>query len=102
MIAQEVTQKVREIVSRSQPVEVPAENDLIRRRVIECFAITMIGDGALGFIEPVRHIQLWLRGPSWWRKMMQPFADSPELTRWVAAAEFGLGIWLAIRQEPEV
>jgi hypothetical protein len=71
---------------------------LVRRRAIECLALTMIGDGTLAFIEPVQHVQLWLRGPSWWRRMLQPFADNPELTRWLGAAEFAFGFWLARKQ----
>jgi uncharacterized protein YjeT (DUF2065 family) len=73
---------------------------LVRRRAVECLALTMMGDGALGFIEPAGHVQLWLRGPKLWRRMLQPFAESPELTRWVGAAEFAVGVWLALRQEP--
>ncbi len=80
------------------PGEYKPNNHLVRRRALECFALTMIGDGTLGFIEPVEHVQLWLRGPKWWRQMLQPFADNPELTRWVGAAEFALGVWLARKQ----
>ena len=76
-------------------------NHLLRRRATECMALTMMGDGALGFIAPEGHVQLWLRGPRLWRRMLQPFADHPQLTRWVGAAEFAAGAWLALHQEEE-
>jgi len=102
MITQEVAESAQERISQTVPQITAASNNLIRRRILECFAITMIGDGVLGFVEPKGHVQLWLRGPSWWRRMLQPFAKRPELTRWVGAAEFAFGIWLAIQQEPQI
>jgi hypothetical protein len=101
MIAQDVAQKAKKLASRNTARTAPARNDLIRRRAIECVAITMIGDGVLGFVEPVRHVQLWMRGPRLWREMLRPFAEHPQLTRWAGAAGVAFGIWLAIQQEPE-
>ncbi|HEX5470510.1 MAG TPA: hypothetical protein VFW73_01425 [Lacipirellulaceae bacterium] len=70
------------------------------RRAIECIAMSMIGDGILGFVEPERHVQLWYAGPRWWQKMVQPFVERPTLTRWVGAAEIACGFWLASEQKP--
>ncbi len=70
------------------------------RRAMECFAMSMIGDGLLAFVEPERHVQLWYSGPRWWQRMMQPFADRPTFTRWVGAVEAAVGFWLASEQTP--
>lgn len=102
MIAQNVAERAREMASHGTSQATTSNNHLIRRRALECFAITLIGDGALAFVEPTRHVQLWLRGPSWWRKMLEPFVERPQLTRWVGAAELAFGIWLATQQEPEL
>lgn len=70
------------------------------KRTLECAAMMMIGDGALGLLQPQRHMRLWENGPCWWRAMMQPFVRRPALTRAVGAAELAAGIWLAHRQQP--
>ena len=65
------------------------DRELILRRVTECLAMSMIGDGFLGFVEPRRHVDLWFKGPKWWRQMLLPFARRPELTRWVVRGRSG-------------
>jgi hypothetical protein len=75
-------------------------NSLAARRALECLAIGMIGDGALAFVEPKRHAELWVRGPGWWQSMVRPFAKRPQLTRWFGAGEALCGFWLAARQRP--
>ena len=76
------------------------EANLAEHRVLECVGLAMIGDGALAFVEPEGHVSLWRRGPNLWQKMMDPFLRHPTLTRWVGAAEFALGFWIACRQQP--
>jgi len=67
------------------------------RRVLELFAILMIGEGVLTIIAPRRHSLLWEFGPEGYKRAVEAFAEHPTLTRLVAAAEAGLGIWLALR-----
>jgi hypothetical protein len=73
---------------------------MIAERAKECLAMMMIGDGVLAMLEPRRHMLLWEEGPSWWRAMVEPFANRPTLTRCVGAGELALGVWLASRQTP--
>jgi hypothetical protein len=100
MITGEFVGNTQRKISQTVGILNGSSNDLIRRRALECFALTMIGDGVLGFVEPKRHVQLWLRGPKVWQSMLQPFVDNPDLTRWIGAAEVAAGIWLALRQAP--
>jgi hypothetical protein len=72
----------------------------VARRVTECVAMMMIGDGALGVLEPRRHMKLWEAGPDWWRSIVRPFAENSALTRCVGAAELVAGVWLARQQGP--
>ena len=69
----------------------------MRVRVAESVAIMMIGDGVIGALFPRRHVLRWLRGPTVWRRVMRPFADRPGLTRALAAAQVGAGVWWAAR-----
>jgi hypothetical protein len=74
---------------------------MIDRRLQETVAMALIGDGVLGVVAPVEHCRVWQAGPSWWRKMIEPFVKHPHVTRCLAAAELGLGIWLALRAEDQ-
>ena len=65
----------------------------------DLFAMVLIGDGALSFARPKRHVWLWQFGPEGYREAMEKFAENPGFTRAVAAAEIGLGLWLARRTE---
>jgi hypothetical protein len=53
--------------------------------------------GVLTLIAPRRHSLLWEFGPEGYRRAIEAFAEHPTLTRLVATAEAGLGIWLALR-----
>jgi hypothetical protein len=73
---------------------------MLGRRLAECIAMMMIGDGALALLEPHRHMKLWDTGPGWWQAIIRPFAQHSLLTRYVGAAELAAGILLAHRQRP--
>lgn len=90
---------ISKLKSRVQQAR-PSDESLLLRRATECLAITMIGDGVLAFLEPQRHVGLWRRGPEPWQQMVRPFEEHPQLTRWLGAAEFAFGLWLASRQLP--
>jgi hypothetical protein len=70
----------------------------VGRRLAECVAMLMIGDGLLALVDPERHMKLWHRGPHLWEMIMRPFVKNPELTRWAGAAELAIGVWLAQQQ----
>ena len=71
------------------------------RRVNELIAMLMVGDGVVGFVAPRRHMLLWKFGPEGYKKLVRGFAERPNLTRSLAAAEAGVGLWLALRQYRE-
>lgn len=100
MTASAVAERIPRHRTFKQPMPPAILSRLARRRVAECLAMTMIGDGFLAMVEPVRHEQLWHEGPKWWRTMLQPFAGRPSLVRCIGAAEFAFGFWLASKQKP--
>jgi hypothetical protein len=67
------------------------------RRIAELVAMLMIGEGVLTLIAPRRHSLLWEFGPEGYRRALEAFAEHPTLSRLVAAAEAGSGLWLALR-----
>ena len=67
------------------------------RRIAELIAMLMIGEGVLTLVAPRRHSLLWEFGPEGYRRAIEAFAEHPTLSRLVAAAEAGLGLWLALR-----
>ena len=67
------------------------------RRIAELVAMLMIGEGMLTIIAPRMHSLLWEYGPEGYKMAIEAFAEHPTLTRLVAAAEAGLGLWLALR-----
>jgi hypothetical protein len=67
------------------------------RRIAEVVAMLMIGEGVLTLVAPRRHSLLWEFGPEGYKRAIEAFAEYPTLTRLVAAAEAGLGLWLALR-----
>ena len=67
------------------------------RRVLELLAILMLGEGVLTLIAPRRHSIVWDCGPEAFRRAIEGYAERPTLARVVAAAEAGLGLWLALR-----
>lgn len=68
------------------------------KRVMETVAMLLVGDGVIALVAPRRHSYLWEFGPEGYRRAMEAFAQRPGLTRLLAAAEVGLGLWLALRQ----
>lgn len=66
-------------------------------RAREIVGIILIGDGFVGAAIPRRHVQRWLAGPAWWRDVMRPFADRPQLTRTLAIGELVAGAALVLR-----
>ena len=53
--------------------------------------------GVLTLIAPRRHSLLWEYGPEGYKRAVEAFAEHPTLARLAAAAEAGLGLWLALR-----
>ena len=66
-------------------------------RIREVVAMSMIGDGVLGAWQPARHAARWQVGPTSWQRLMHVFVRRPWLTRLLAAAETGGGLWYACR-----
>lgn len=71
---------------------------MIRDRLLEMFALMLIGDGVVGLVQPERHSRLWLQGPQPYREAMRPFVRHPSLTRVIGAGEIAVGLWWAGRQ----
>ena len=67
----------------------------------ELIAMAMIGEGVIATVCPEGHTSLWRVGPTPMRKIASAFAHRPNMTRIVAAAEAGIGLWWALRQLPE-
>ncbi len=77
-------------------------NNLLLRRVLQCGALFLIGDGVMGLIKPRWHSALWHFGPDLARAVTEELADHPTTARIVYGAEAALGIALASLQTPEV
>lgn len=74
--------------------------ELVKRMAAESLAMIMVGDALVTLVDPERHIRLWMKGPDPLRGFMNSFLKRPWLTRGLALAELGAGIWLAERQDP--
>jgi hypothetical protein len=70
-------------------------------RLQDLLALMTIGDGVLALARPREHCLVWLRGPETWERMVEWFADRPNLTRAVGAAEVAFGLWWAFQQTPQ-
>jgi hypothetical protein len=68
----------------------------------ELFALLLIGEGVVGMLHPDRYLRLWELGPRPFRELIKWCEARPGLLRLVCAAEAGAGLWLALRQLPEV
>lgn len=77
-----------------------ADNKLLKCWAKESLAMMMIGDGLLAVVDPDRHVRLYMKGPAWWRRLLNAFAERPGMTRALGAAAVGLGVWLAEKQNP--
>ena len=75
---------------------------MIGKRLMETFAMAIIGDSLLCVVSPRRHLSLWLNGPQWWRHTWEPFVRFPGLTRVLGMLGLGFGLWLAWTQEPQL
>ena len=69
-----------------------------KKRMVEAFAIVVIGDGAIEVISPREHSRLWETGPEAARRVARFFAENPNYMRALGAAQIGFGVWLALRQ----
>lgn len=70
-------------------------------RIKEVIAILLVGDGVVALVNPFRHSLLWRSGPGLWERLMDPFVETPALTRWLGALEAAAGLWLASRQKAD-
>ncbi|HEX5245052.1 MAG TPA: hypothetical protein VFW23_17470 [Tepidisphaeraceae bacterium] len=75
---------------------------MITRRLLETFAMAIIGDSVLCILNPRGHTSLWLNGPAWWERTWRPIVRHPATTRLLGALGLGLGIWLAWKQEEPI
>ena len=68
-------------------------------RVIEILGQVVVGDGVTCLIVPRRHMLLWRDSLpwTWWRTMVQWFADNPWSTMLIGVAELIGGTWLIVR-----
>ena len=73
---------------------------MVMRRLIELGAIMAIGEGVVALVAPRRYSLLWRLGPQSYQRLMTGLAERPALVRFFAAAEVGVGLWLALRQFP--
>jgi uncharacterized protein YjeT (DUF2065 family) len=70
------------------------------KRLKEILGLMMVGEGVLATVMPQRYARLWESGPAWWRRMIHPLVQHPDLTRVIGAAEAMVGYWIAVRQLP--
>jgi hypothetical protein len=78
--------------------------NIAMRRAGELGAMMMIGDGMLAAAWPKEHVRLWQSGPRLWRKILEPFASRPGMTRALGVAEMAVGAalaWATLRQQPQ-
>ena len=75
---------------------------MITRRLLETFAMAIIGDSVLCILSPRGHTSLWMNGPAWWERTWRPIVQHPAITRLLGALGLGLGIWLALKQEQPI
>lgn len=66
----------------------------------ESLAMLMVGDALVTLVDPERHCRLWMKGPEGWRRFVNVFIEHPGVTRGLALAELGFGVWLAEKQKP--
>lgn len=76
------------------------ETSTASRWAKESLAMLMVGDALVTLLDPERHCRLWMKGPEGWRRFIQTFVEHPGLTRGLALAELGVGVWLAEKQKP--
>lgn len=70
----------------------------IAKRSLEVLGLLMIGEGVVGLLFPVSYPRFWNFGPDWMRKTATAFAERPEMTRLICAAEIAAGLALAAHE----
>jgi hypothetical protein len=65
------------------------------RRSAEMAAVFMIGDGLLGLLQPVRHVELWRSDISAVEVLVRPFEGRPTRRRAYGLLQVGTGLLLA-------
>jgi hypothetical protein len=75
--------------------------NLTTRRLIEGFALFLIGDGVMGLLKPRRHSLLWDCGPKSLREFTEMLANHTPLARGIYLAEIAIGLLLASKQTAE-
>ena len=68
------------------------------RRIVEGFALFLIGDGVMGLLKPRRHSLLWDCGPDPIREFMEMLAANRNLARGIYIAEIAIGLLVASKQ----
>ncbi len=71
-----------------------------KKRFKSLLAIAMVGEGIVAALIPRRYALLWLVGPRFVKRLDAWFVAHPEATRVLGLAEAGLGLSLALRQNP--
>jgi hypothetical protein len=64
-------------------------------------SMVLVGDGLLALVNPEREALAWRMGPEPFRSLMGYMAKRPTLTRWVGASQIAVGVWWALRDEPD-
>ncbi len=88
--------------ARFGDLHISMDTDLMTRRVVRAGALLLIGHGIMGLIKPRWRSLLWHFGPEIARAATEELADHPTTARCVYAAEAALGLFIAIRQTPDV
>lgn len=71
-----------------------------KKRLKSLLAIAMVGEGVVVALIPRRYALLWLVGPRFVRQIDAWFLAHLEATRLLGITGTGLGISLALRQNP--
>ncbi|SEM42088.1 hypothetical protein SAMN05192583_0137 [Sphingomonas gellani] len=70
------------------------------KRAAEMAAVFMIGDGALGLIQAVRHVDLWRSDVAAVDALVKPFGGRPGRRRLYGVAQIAAGLALAASLRP--
>ncbi len=71
------------------------------KRAAEMAAVFMIGDGALGILQAVRHVDLWRSPVGTVDVLIRPFAGRPGRRRAYGLVQIAAGIALAASLRPK-
>lgn len=70
------------------------------KRAAEMAAVFMIGDGALGLVQAVRHVDLWRSNVGAVDMLVKPFGGKPGRRRLYGVAQIAAGLALAATLRP--